>query len=113
MLNPGRFDTLLNTLGAWLLALLWVLPLLYAVWSAIHPTEFSARFELLAPLTLDNFSAAWAAAPASRIERSRAGPAIPAGRELPHRTGAADPISTASHLDMVREEGGWRERGVG
>jgi sn-glycerol 3-phosphate transport system permease protein len=66
MLNPGRFDTLLNTLGAWLLALLWVLPLLYAVWSAIHPTEFSARFELLAPLTLDNFSAAWAAAPFPR-----------------------------------------------
>ena len=66
MLNPTRFDTALNTLGAWLLALLWLLPLLYAVWSAIHPTEFSARFDLLAPLTTDNFSKAWNAAPFPR-----------------------------------------------
>ena len=66
MLNPTRFDNALNTLGAWLLALLWLLPLLYAVWSAIHPTEFSARFDLLAPLTTDNFSKAWNAAPFPR-----------------------------------------------
>jgi sn-glycerol 3-phosphate transport system permease protein len=66
MLNPTRFDNALNTLGAWLLALLWLLPLLYAVWSAIHPSEFSARFDLLAPLTTDNFSKAWNAAPFPR-----------------------------------------------
>lgn len=66
MLHPTRLDTALNTVGAWLLALLWVLPLAYAVWSAIHPTAYSARFELLAPLTLENFSAAWAAAPFPR-----------------------------------------------
>lgn len=66
MLHPTRLDTALNTLGAWLLALLWVLPLAYAVWSAIHPTAYSARFELFAPLTLENFSAAWAAAPFPR-----------------------------------------------
>ena len=41
--------------GAWLLAILWVMPLLYAFWSAFHPAEFSTRFELLAPLTLKNF----------------------------------------------------------
>lgn len=66
MLQPNRFDVWLNTLGAWLLGLLWLLPLAYAVWSAIHPTEFSARFEPLAPLTSENFRAAWAAAPFPR-----------------------------------------------
>ncbi|MDO8903603.1 carbohydrate ABC transporter permease [Hydrogenophaga sp.] len=66
MLNPTRFDNALNTLGASLLALLWLLPLLYAVWSAIHPTEYSARFDLLAPLTTDNFTRAWNAAPFPR-----------------------------------------------
>ena len=66
MFTAHRFDTWLNTLGAWLLALLWLLPLLYAVWSAVHPAEYAARFELLAPLTADNFRAAWAAAPFPR-----------------------------------------------
>jgi sn-glycerol 3-phosphate transport system permease protein len=66
MLNPGRLDTLLNTAGAWLLALLWLLPLAYAVWSAIHPGEYSARFDPTAPLTMENFAAAWAAAPFPR-----------------------------------------------
>ena len=42
MLNPSRTDTWLNTAGAWTLAMLWLLPLLYAVWSAFHATEFSA-----------------------------------------------------------------------
>jgi len=58
--------TLLDTLAAWLLALLWILPLAYAVWTAFHPSEYSTRFELLAPLTLSNFSRAWEAAPFAR-----------------------------------------------
>jgi len=58
--------TLLDTLAAWLLALLWILPLVYAVWTAFHPSEFSTRFSLFAPLTLDNFARAWAAAPFAR-----------------------------------------------
>jgi len=66
MLYSTRLDTALNTLGAWLLALLWVLPLVYAVWSAIHPPAYSTRFELAAPLTLENFLAAWASAPFPR-----------------------------------------------
>jgi sn-glycerol 3-phosphate transport system permease protein len=45
----------LETVGAWLLGLLWVLPLAYAVWTAFHPSEFSTRFVLSAPLTLENF----------------------------------------------------------
>jgi sn-glycerol 3-phosphate transport system permease protein len=55
--------TLLDTLAAWLLALMWILPLVYAVWTAFHPSAYSTRFELLAPLTLNNFARAWAAAP--------------------------------------------------
>ena len=31
--EPGWLDTV----AAWLLALLWILPLAYAVWTAFHP----------------------------------------------------------------------------
>ena len=60
--EPGWLDTV----AAWLLALLWILPLVYAVWTAFHPGEYSTRFSLLAPLTLDNFARAWVAAPFAR-----------------------------------------------
>jgi sn-glycerol 3-phosphate transport system permease protein len=56
----------LECVAAAMLALLWVLPLLYAVWTAFHPPEFSTRFELLAPLTLDNFVRGLNAAPFAR-----------------------------------------------
>ncbi|MBS0428876.1 MAG: carbohydrate ABC transporter permease [Proteobacteria bacterium] len=58
--------TRLDTLAAWMLALLWILPLAYAVWTAFHPAEYSTRFSLAAPLTLDNFRRAWDAAPFAR-----------------------------------------------
>jgi sn-glycerol 3-phosphate transport system permease protein len=53
-------------LAAWGLAILWILPLAYAVWTAFHPAEFSAKFSLTAPLTLENFARAWEAAPFAR-----------------------------------------------
>ncbi|TMJ23431.1 MAG: carbohydrate ABC transporter permease [Alphaproteobacteria bacterium] len=56
----------LESAAAWLLAVLWLLPLLYAIWTAFHPAEFSARFELLSPLSLRNFVQAWHAAPFAR-----------------------------------------------
>jgi sn-glycerol 3-phosphate transport system permease protein len=56
----------LETAGAWLLGAFWVLPLVYAFWTAFHPGEFSTRFVLSAPLTLDNFVRAWQAAPFAR-----------------------------------------------
>ena len=56
----------LETVAAWLLGFLWILPLLYAFWTAFHTPEFSTRFEILAPLTLDNFGRAWEAAPFAR-----------------------------------------------
>jgi sn-glycerol 3-phosphate transport system permease protein len=60
------FGRVLETTAAWTLGLLWVLPLAYAFWAAFHPGEFSTRFVLTAPLTLDNFAKAWAAAPFAR-----------------------------------------------
>ncbi|MCX7382029.1 MAG: carbohydrate ABC transporter permease [Alphaproteobacteria bacterium] len=49
-----------------MLAIIWVLPLLYALWTAFHPGEYATRFSLTAPLTLENFHNAWAAAPFAR-----------------------------------------------
>lgn len=63
---PKGFALTLQSTGAILLALLWVLPLAYAIWAAIHPAEYTTRFVLNAPLTLDNFTRAWAAAPFAR-----------------------------------------------
>lgn len=56
----------LDVVGAWLLGLLWLLPLIYAFWSAFHPAAYATRFVLDAPLTLDNFRHAWQAAPFGR-----------------------------------------------
>lgn len=63
---PRGLALTLESMGAILLAILWVLPLAYAVWAAFHPAEFTTRFALAAPLTLENFTRAWAAAPFAR-----------------------------------------------
>jgi sn-glycerol 3-phosphate transport system permease protein len=60
--DPGWLDTL----AAWCLALLWILPLLFAGWTAFHPAEYSGHLALDAPWTLDNFRRAWDAAPFAR-----------------------------------------------
>jgi sn-glycerol 3-phosphate transport system permease protein len=52
--------------AAWLLAIVWISPLLYAVWTAFHPTAYGTRFDLLAPWTLENFERVWHAAPFAR-----------------------------------------------
>ena len=62
----ARRAPLLETAAAWLLALLWLSPLLYAFWAAFHPVEFATRFDPLAPLTLGNFAKAWTYAPFPR-----------------------------------------------
>jgi sn-glycerol 3-phosphate transport system permease protein len=62
---PGPGDRL-AVAAAWLLALLWLLPLLFAVWAAIHPAAYTTRFEPTAPLTLENFARAWSRAPFAR-----------------------------------------------
>jgi sn-glycerol 3-phosphate transport system permease protein len=52
--------------AAWLLAALWLMPLVYALWAAFHPPEFAINFRLFAPLTLQNFADAWSQAPFGR-----------------------------------------------
>jgi sn-glycerol 3-phosphate transport system permease protein len=67
MVAENRFSgRMLESVGAWMLGILWLLPLLYAVWTAFHPAEYATRFDLLAPLTLKNLVAAWRAAPFAR-----------------------------------------------
>ena len=60
------FGVWLEKFAAWLLALLWISPLLYAFWAAFHPAVYATRFELFASLTLDNFREAWDQAPFAR-----------------------------------------------
>lgn len=56
----------LEIVGAWLLAILWISPLLYAFWSAFHPAQYATNFDLTAPLTLENFREALIIAPFMR-----------------------------------------------
>jgi sn-glycerol 3-phosphate transport system permease protein len=63
---PTGFWMGLQSGAAALLAILWILPLVYSVWAAFHASEYTTRFELLAPVTLENFQRAWAAAPFAR-----------------------------------------------
>jgi len=60
------FDRALTTIAAWALALLWILPLAYAAWTAFHPSAYETRFDIFAPLTLSNFADAWGQAPFAR-----------------------------------------------
>ena len=66
MSASGRRAPNLEVAAAWLLAALWLAPLLYAFWAAFHPVGYATRFELLAPLTLNNFARAWSYAPFAR-----------------------------------------------
>lgn len=66
MYDSRGFSRVLDTTAAWMLAILWALPLFYAIWTAFHPAEFSTHFSLTAPLTLENFANAWKAAPFAR-----------------------------------------------
>ena len=59
-------STSIEYFAAWILALVWVSPLLYAFWAAFHPNEYAINFEILAPLTLSNFAEAWVQAPFAR-----------------------------------------------
>lgn len=62
----NRITHCLSTGLAWFIGFIWLFPLIYAVWAAIHPSEFATRFSLFAPLTLDNFKEAWNQAPFPR-----------------------------------------------
>jgi sn-glycerol 3-phosphate transport system permease protein len=53
----------LETVGALLLAFIWISPLLFAFWAAFHSTTDAVNFNVLAPWTLENLRTAWAGAP--------------------------------------------------
>lgn len=53
----------LETIAGWLLAIIWIAPLVYAFWAGFHPAEYATQFKLTAPLTLDNFKEAYSQAP--------------------------------------------------
>ena len=57
------FQRVLETIAAWLLAIVWAAPLLYSVWAAFHLPGDSTTFDLAAPLSLKNFAYVWSAAP--------------------------------------------------
>lgn len=53
--DDSLFRTGLTSLGMWVLALLWVSPLLFAGWAAFHSAQDASSFSLSRPWTLDNF----------------------------------------------------------
>ncbi|MFA5120934.1 carbohydrate ABC transporter permease [Zavarzinia sp.] len=62
-MSARRLLARLDAAGALLLALVWVAPLVFAAWAAVHPPGAALDFDLGAPLTLANFETAWVAAP--------------------------------------------------
>lgn len=65
-MKQTNFYKMCLNLVTWLAALLWFLPILVAIWVAIHPASEQGSFSLLAPLTTQNFINAWHAAPFAR-----------------------------------------------
>ena len=58
-----EFSRHIEALGALLLAIIWISPLVFAFWAAFHSTSDAVNFNLLSPWTLENFRTAWAGAP--------------------------------------------------
>ena len=52
-----------ESLLALLLAIVWIAPLVFAVWAAFHDVSDAIAFDLAAPWTLENFRVAWEGAP--------------------------------------------------
>lgn len=61
--RPIRIAGLLDTAGAWLLALIWVAPLIFAIWASLTPSGQALNFSGDIRLTLENYRSAWEAAP--------------------------------------------------
>jgi sn-glycerol 3-phosphate transport system permease protein len=53
----------LQSISAWVLAILWAFPFLYVFWAAFHFESSATHFDLSAPLTLENFKIALNQAP--------------------------------------------------
>lgn len=59
----SRFADRIEAVMAFLLALIWIAPLFFVFWAAIHTTSDAVNFRLSAPLVADNFLSAWNGAP--------------------------------------------------
>ena len=60
------FSFTLTSVGAWILALLWISPLVFAFWAAFHSSSDAISFDLFAPITFSNFIEVWQQAPFPR-----------------------------------------------
>ncbi len=58
-----RLTLALDTVAGWTLAVIWIAPLVFAVWAAFHSTSDAVNFNLAGAWTLENFRTAWAGAP--------------------------------------------------
>ncbi len=63
MINNIKFSHILEVVAAYMLAIIWVFPLLFAFWAAFHEPQNATSFRLFSPLTLENFRAVLAQAP--------------------------------------------------
>ncbi|MEM7168583.1 MAG: carbohydrate ABC transporter permease [Pseudomonadota bacterium] len=59
----NRLYQQLDSIGAIVLAVIWISPLLFAFWAAFHTTSDAVNFALLSSWTLANFETAWGGAP--------------------------------------------------
>lgn len=64
--TSNRVAAVVETVGAWLLALLWLAPLAYALWASLHYAQDETSLDITNPLTLDNYVLAWQSAPFAR-----------------------------------------------
>lgn len=53
----------LDKIGAWILALMWIAPLLFAAWAAFRNPEAALNFDWRHGWSLENFATAWQRAP--------------------------------------------------
>ncbi len=58
-----RFSRFMESFAAILLAVVWISPLMFAVWAAFHSTSDAVNFNLSSAWVLDNFRTAWSGAP--------------------------------------------------
>jgi sn-glycerol 3-phosphate transport system permease protein len=63
VLSRPRLTLALDTIAGWTLAIVWISPLVFAVWAAFHTTSDAVNFNLAGAWTLENFRIAWDGAP--------------------------------------------------
>lgn len=66
-ISPKRrlpdLDKVFDAVGAWVLAIVWISPLLFATWAALQPSGTALGMDFSNPLTFENFVYVWNAVP--------------------------------------------------